>query len=68
MGRRWGVWLCLVIGWLTTVPAFSALSESELSHYVIPPMELGEKDPKFPVWHVLNSGGAWLDTSSNPSS
>lgn len=36
----------------------AALSEAELSSYVVPPMELGTKDRTLPVWQVLNSGGA----------
>lgn len=43
-------------------PIYSAasLTEDELSHFVIPPSELGRKDENLPVWQVLNSGGALM--------
>lgn len=42
----------------SSTQAQAALSEEEMAHLVIPPMELGTKDEALSVWHLLNSGGA----------
>lgn len=58
MGRLWSAWLWLGLVFAGMPLCQAALDQEALSHYVIPPMELGPKDTKFPVWQVLNSGGA----------
>lgn len=47
---------CIFFHGATQVQA--ALNKEDMAPYVVPPMELGEKDEHLPVWHVLNSGGA----------
>lgn len=42
---------------ITAPPATAKLTEKQIAAMVIPPFTLGPKDPKLPVYTLLNSGG-----------
>ncbi|WP_428609864.1 4Fe-4S binding protein [Sedimenticola sp.] len=58
MPRLLGV--LLVWAWVVAWPSASqaALDAEQLARQVVPPMALGSKDERLPVWQLLNSGGA----------
>ncbi len=45
---------------ISSTHTLAALTEEELSRFVIPPMELGPKDRDQPIWYILNSGGTLM--------
>lgn len=55
MPRLLAVLLVLLI---SVQPALARLEQSDLAAMIVPPLQLGNRDPTLPVWTLLNGGGA----------
>jgi NosR/NirI family transcriptional regulator, nitrous oxide reductase regulator len=56
--RRLGLLLALLLA--VASPARAELSRQEAAAMITPPLQLGERDAKLPVWTLLDGGGAFM--------